>query len=100
MSYGSNAAVEDAMGDYREKCAQQIAWYAAELVAARDVGRQEAIKLAAEWLREELTADDDPTGVNAVDNAFPFASKDSKSSQVAAIAAELVEAARDAADSL
>lgn len=100
MSIGSNEAVDDATDAYKEQCAQLIARTAAELVAARDVGRDEAIAMATEWVRKEQEAEGDPTGVVAAENEFPFASKSSPSAQVAAIAAELLDAARDAADEL
>lgn len=100
MSHGSNEAVNDAEDAYREQCAQLIARTAAELVAARDVGREEAIAMATEWLRNEQAADGDPTGVIAAENAAPLPSKARPSAQVAAIAAELLEAARDAVDEM
>lgn len=100
MSFGSNQAVEDAEDDYKEKCAQLIARTAAELVASRDAGRLEAIETATEWLRNEQAANGDPTGVTAVENKEPRASKVNLSAQIAAIAAELLDDARDAADSL
>lgn len=99
MTYGSNQAVADAEEAWRGQCAQLIARYAAELVAARDVSRKEAIAIAVMWLRNEQAADADPTGTVAVENVFPFASKASPSPQVAAIAAELLDAAREAVDS-
>ncbi|TCG01100.1 hypothetical protein BZM26_10150 [Paraburkholderia strydomiana] len=100
MSYGSNEAVEDAQDDYRERCANLIAQHAAQLVAARNMGRPEAIEAATEWLRREGEAVGDVTGVAAIENEFPVPSKTSPRSQVAAIASELLDAARDAADTL
>jgi hypothetical protein len=100
MGYGSNQAVKDAEEDYREKCALLIAETAAELVAAGDADRHDAIEQATEWLRNESAADGDPTGVAALENVEPRASKESPKAQVAAIAAELLDDARDAADSL
>lgn len=99
MAYGSNQTVEDAEDAYREQSAQVIARYAAELVAARDVSRKEAIAMAVMWLRNEQAADADPTSTIAVENVFPFASKASPSAQVAAIGVELLSAAREAVDS-
>jgi hypothetical protein len=100
MSYGSNKAVEDAQDEYREHCAELIAQYAAQLVAARDMGRIDAIKAATEWLRREGDAVGDVTGVAATENEFPCPSKAASQSQVAAIASELLDAARAAADTL
>jgi len=100
MSYGANQAVDDAADEYREKYAQLIARIAAELVAARDMGRQEALAQATEWVRNEQEADGDATGVVAIENTFPSASKVQPSAQVAAIAIELLEAARNSADTL
>ncbi len=100
MGYGSNQAVKDAEDDYKEKCALLIARSAAELVAAGDTSRPEAIEKATEWLRTEQAADGDPTGVTAVENKEPRASKASPKAQIDAIAAELLDDAREAADSL
>lgn len=100
MSYGANQAVEDDEDDVRERRALLIAQTAAELVAAGDAGRSEAIEKATEWLRNDQAADGDPTGVTAVENEEPCASKASPRAQIDAIAAELLEDARDAADSL
>ncbi len=100
MGYGSNQAVKDAEDDYKEECALLIARTAAELVAAGDTGRLDAIERATEWLRNEQAADGDPTGVTAVRNKEPLATKDSPEAQIRAIAAELLDDARDAADSL
>lgn len=100
MSFGSNQAVEDAEDDYKEKCAQLIARKAAELVASREASRSEAIEAVTEWLRNERAANGDPTGVSEVENEEPCASKASPSAQITAIAAELLDDARDAADSL
>lgn len=80
MSYGSNAAVKDADDADREYCARLIAQHAAALVAA-GMDRRDAIEMATEGLRK-------------------FLSKASPSDQVAAVAAELLDDARDAADSL
>lgn len=100
MSYGSNGAVEEAEAAYREQSAQAVARAAAELVAARDMGRNEAISEVVEWLRNEQAAENDPTGVAAAENVALLPSKESPNAQVAAIAAELLEAARDAVDGM
>jgi hypothetical protein len=100
MSYGSNQAVKDAEDDYRAHCADLIAQRAAQLVAARDMGRDEAIKAATEWLRQEADAVGDVTGVAALDIEPPVPSKAVSPRQVAAIASELLDAAQDAADTL
>ncbi|SOE97624.1 hypothetical protein SAMN05414139_10769 [Burkholderia sp. D7] len=100
MSYGSNQGVRDEEDDYRERCAVLIAHYAAALVAARDMDRISAIKAATEWLRREIEAVGDVTGVTAIENEFPFPSKELSKSQVAAIASEMLDPARDATDTL
>lgn len=94
MSFGSNDAVEDAEEDYREECAKLIAQKAAELVAARDMSREDAIKKVSEWLHNEAAAEGDVTGTLAIENEFPSPSKASPRAQVAAIASELLDAAR------
>jgi len=100
MSYGSNEAVEAAEDDYREQCAVLIAQTAAKLVAARDMGREEAISVATEWIRAENEADHDETGVSAALVEHPSASKIVSTPQIKAIAVELMDASREAADSL
>lgn len=100
MSFGSNQAVEDAEDDYKERCAALIARTAAELVAAGDASREEAIEQATEWVRNAEAADGDPIGATEVENKEPRASKASSKAQINAIAAELLDDARDAADSL
>jgi hypothetical protein len=100
MSYGSNEAVEGAEGEYREHCAKLIAQSAAQLVAAGDMGRNEAIKAVAEWLRKDREAVGDVTGVATIENVFPSPSKASPGNQVSAIASELLNAVREAADNL
>ncbi len=100
MGYGSNGAVEDAEDDCREEKAELIAYKAATLVAAGDMGRAEAIVALAEWLSRENEADDDLSGVLSIENIFPAPSKSMPRSQVIAIASELMDAAREAADSL
>ncbi|QEZ48793.1 hypothetical protein [Cupriavidus oxalaticus] len=100
MSYGSSEAFQDGQDEYRENCANLIAQDAAKLVAAHDMSRPEAIKQVTEWLRREGEATGDVTGVAAIENKFPFPSKPVPQGQVAAIAVELLDAARDAADTL
>ena len=100
MSYGANEAVEDAEREHRDRCAILIAQKAAQLVAARDMGRDAAIAVVTEWLRREGEADGDVTRVMAIENELPSPSKEAPPSQVAAIASELLEAARDAAAAL
>lgn len=100
MGIGSNQAVDDDEAGYKEDCAQLIALTAAELVASRDTGRREAIEIATEWVRNDQAAQGDPTGVAAVLNKEPSARKVSPSAQIAAIADELLDDARDAADTL
>ncbi len=97
MSLGSTVAVEEAQEDYREECADWIAHKAAELVAARDMGRTEAIETAANLLRQENDADADMTGVAAVEVDQIEPSRKASTAQVAAIKAELMDEAREAA---
>lgn len=100
MGYGSNVAVTIAEDDYREDCAEIISHRAAALVGAGDMGRTAAISALAEWLRNENDAGGDLSGVLSVENVFPSPSRVVPPAQVIAIAAELMDAARDAADSL
>lgn len=100
MSSGSNLAVEDGEEKYREELALRIATDAAGLVAARDMDRAEAIHEATEALRRSIEADDDVTGVLATMNSAPKPSKVASAAQVAAIAQELLDDARDAAETL
>jgi len=62
--------------------------------------RPDAIHEVTEALRRSNEADDDVTGVLATMHSAPKPSKASPSAQVAAIARELLDAARDAADTL
>lgn len=96
MSYGSNEAVKDAEEAYRDECAQLVAEKAAQLVAAGDMGRAPAVEQSAEWLRQEGEAESDETGTLAVENTPPSPSKVKPTAQVTAIAAELLDDARDA----
>jgi len=100
MGYGSNEAVEDAEDEYRENCTERIALIAARLVASGDASRKDAIEQATKYLRNERTADGDPTGVIAAEITFPHPSKECSPEQVSAIAAELREDAEDAARNL
>jgi hypothetical protein len=100
MSYGSNGAVEDAEDDYKEQCAQLIAETAAKLVAARDMSRSDAIKAATEWVRRENEAEGDLTQVASIENELPEPRLAASLKQVNAIASELLDAAREAADTL
>ena len=75
MNYGSNEAVENAEDEYREHCARLIAQNAAQLVAAGDMGRIDAIEKVTEWLRREGQAEGDVTGVASIENEFPSPSK-------------------------
>lgn len=100
MSIGSTVAVESAMEQYREDCAKVIAKQAAQLVAARDMSRDDAIQAATEWLRRENEAEGDVTGILAIENEHPSPSKVVPSNQIAAIERDLLDAAREAADTL
>lgn len=98
MGIGSTLAVEEAEDEYRDKCADWIGANAAGLVAPRDMGRADAIKMAADSLRQEIDADTDVTGVAAVQVDHVEPSRSAPPAQVAAIKAELMDAARDAAE--
>ena len=100
MGYGSNQGVEDANADYREACAGVIARGAAELVAARDMERQDAIDAMTEWVRRNSEALNNATGMIAVENRYPSPSKAVPPAQALVIARELLELARNAADTL
>lgn len=102
MSYGSTIAVEDAQDDWREEMAVLIAKHAAELVAAKDMTREAAISAAVEHQRYCQEAECDPTGtVATLDEAQrPQPSRSVSEKQTRAIADELMEEARDAADEL
>lgn len=97
MSYGANEAVEAAEDAYREECADWIAQKAAELVAARDMTRTDAIEKAANLLRQDNDADADMTGVAAVEVESIEPSRKASKEQVDAIKAELMDEAREAA---
>ncbi|WP_139070601.1 hypothetical protein [Aeromonas hydrophila] len=97
---GSTLAVQEDEAQHRGKCAEFIAQTAAELVAARDMGREEAIGVATDYLRQSSEADGDVTGVIALENKLPTPSRNMPPAQVAAIASELLGAAQDAADNL
>ena len=96
----SHLALEDANDNYKEDCAVEIATRAAKLVASRDMGRTEAIQAATEEMRQENAANNDPTGVleTMIDVTKP--SKEISQAQINAVKAELMDAARDAAETL
>lgn len=100
MGYGSNAAVKDAEDEHREQLALQISRGAAALVAAGDMDRTGAIKALTEWHREESAAAGDSTGTASINNRYPTPSKRAPDAQIAAISTELMDHARDAADSI
>ena len=96
MSYGANEAVKDAEDEYLEDCADLIAQKAAELIAAGDMSREDAIDTAVSWLRQEDEAGRDETGVVGVECQEPLPSKQAHDKQVAAIKAELIEKVEEA----
>lgn len=100
MSYGSNEAVENAEAKCREDRAVEIATAAAKLVAAGDMGRDDAIGKVTNWHRQDIESEGDPTGTLAVENVFPTPSKTMSPKQVSAIASELMDQARQASDSI
>lgn len=91
---------DDGMEEFHEACAEEIATRAARLVAARDMPRDEAIQTVTEQLRQEREADGDPTGTLATMIRDVSPSKKSPQSQIDAIKNELMDAARDAAETL
>lgn len=91
MSNGRNPTDDDADAEF-------IASTAASLVAAGDHSRTDAIKLAADFLRDSREADGDVTGTKEVELEFPKPSVKVSDEQVKAIKSELMDAARDAAD--
>ncbi len=102
MSYGSNEVVLAQEAGFREKITLEIANIAAELVAAGDMSREKAIEDATKYMRYQQEADRDVTGViETLEEAQrPIPSRPVSSDQVRAIAIELMDAARDAAESL
>ena len=97
---GRNDAVRQEEEDFRERNAKSIANIAAERVAAGDDTRSDAIKGAADYLRRSREADADITGTLEVELEAPKPSRKVSAAQVQKIAEELMDAARDAADTL
>jgi uncharacterized protein YoaH (UPF0181 family) len=97
---GSDVSVEDAEDKHKEVCADIIATKAAELVASGDMGRADAIETVTEELRQVHEASSDITGTldTMIRNTEP--SKNVPEAQVNAIKLELMDAARDAAETL
>lgn len=91
---------DDGMAEYREACAIEISKQAAKLVAAGDMSRKDAISAATEWQRRAGEALGDVTGVLAIENTLPTPSKEAPPAELAAIEKELLDDARDAADTL
>ncbi|MCP3655817.1 hypothetical protein [Herbaspirillum sp.] len=100
MEMGSDLSVDDAEQDYKEACADVIATKAAELVASRDMERSEAIETALEELRQDIEADGDSTRTLETMIRTFEPSKKVPRAQVAAIKLELMDDARDAAETL
>lgn len=100
MSFGSNEAVELEEARHRERLGDVIASRAAYLVAARDMGREEAIEVAKASVVRDQEEDNDPTGTLAVENKYPAPSKMMPEAQVARIKNELMDAAQEAARDL
>lgn len=98
MSIGSTLAVEDGEDQYREAAANFIAEKAAPLVAAGDMGPNQAIEAVTNFLRSQ--SEDDPTGIASIENQLPAPSKNIPDNQIAAIKAKLIDAAQNAADTL
>lgn len=100
MGFESNKAVLAAEEKYREQRANVIAEVAAGLVAAGDMGRDDAIQTAIDWYQSEDAADVDVTGTLAAEIKHPTPSKAAPPAQIAAIKAELIEAVMDATEGL
>lgn len=98
MGMGSTLAVEEAEKNYREQCAQTIAWMSAQYVAAGDMDRHTAVPTVAEEVRRQQREINDETGVEGVNNVLPPPSKVAPANQVTAIMHELMDAAREAAE--
>lgn len=92
--------LDDADDEHKEACAIEIATRAAKLVASSDMGRDDAIEAAANELRQEIAAGNDVTGVLATMIDVTTPSKEIPPTQVEAIKEELMDAARDAAETL
>jgi len=97
---GSTLAVQDGEEQCRNENAKIIATEAARLVAAGDMGRPEAINTVANHFRSSSEAMGDETGVCALQNPLPTPSREAPRAQVAAIAAELLPDAQQAAETL
>jgi hypothetical protein len=93
MSNGRNPTDNDADVEF-------IASKAAELVAAGENSRTDAIKLVVQYLRDDREADGDETGTKGVELKFPKPSREVPIDQVRKIKSELMDAARDAADEI
>lgn len=100
MANGRNDAVEYQQDLHRERLADVIASRAAYLVAARDMGRQEAIKVAMESVRRDQEEGNDVSGTLGIENEYPAPSKMMPPGQVARIKDELMDLAREAAEDL
>lgn len=98
MANGRNDAVEMEEDSYREQCGNVILDIAAKLVAAGDMGRDDAIRAGVEWLRASRAADDDVTGTLAANLVFPAPSKEAPAEQVHQIKQELSDKAHEAAE--
>ncbi|WP_338846654.1 hypothetical protein V8J88_23205 [Massilia sp. W12] len=97
---GSDISLCYANEEYLERCAVEIAGRAAMPVALHKMERMEAIRAATEEIRQENAAHYDVTGVlgTMIDVAPP--SKTVSQAQIKAIQEELIDLARDAAETL
>lgn len=100
MSFGSNEAVEIEEARHRERLGDVIASRAAYLVAARDMGQGEAIKVAKASVVRDQEEGSDPTGTLAIENEYPAPSKMMSAAEVAAIKSKLMESAQEAAEDI
>lgn len=96
----NDLSLDVANDQFKEACALEIATRAAKLVASRDMGRTEAVQAATEEMRQEGAASNDPTGVLGAMIDVTTPSKEVSQAQIDRIRLELMDAARDAAETL
>ncbi|KFC73285.1 hypothetical protein [Massilia oculi] len=100
MANGRNDAVQMDEDKHREECGNIIADIAANLVAAGDMGRKDAIKEGVKWIRSSRDAAGDVTGTLDTELVYPKPSKQAPSDQVYKIKQELMDEAQEAAEDL
>lgn len=100
MGYGSTVAVEEAEENWRDECKKRVRSEAAKHVGARTKTRAEAIDFETELLRQDIEADNDPSGTLASMIIPPKPSKSIPEAQQRAIEAELDDLASSAVKTL